>query len=140
MAEWTITPSSATIDENGFAVFPPNETSGNVEYSVVYTDDNGCSVSTTFVVRGSGGDPPTPPGPPIPPVVYFAFSINGEDSITVDITEDLSDRHYEVLSIVSGERKEAEIPLGFDNCVMIESEDTEYGYRLRFVVLEHEPY
>ena len=50
MATWSISPTDATINNNGEATFPENTGTTNKDYTITYVDDNGCSVSTTYTV------------------------------------------------------------------------------------------
>lgn len=49
---WSITPTDATINNDGVANFPPNETSSDKPYTITYTDNNGCTATTTYTVKG----------------------------------------------------------------------------------------
>lgn len=60
MAEWSISPSDASINSSGVASFPSNTGSVAKLYTVTYTDDAGCTGKTTYTVPAC---PPTPPTP-----------------------------------------------------------------------------
>jgi len=70
MAEWSISPSDASINSSGVATFPSNTGSVAKLYTVTYTDDNGCTGKTTYTV------PACPPPPPPPPVDCNAYSFS----------------------------------------------------------------
>lgn len=55
MARWSITPGDASISNNGVASFPANTGAADKVYTVTYTDDEGCTASTTYTVP-SGSD------------------------------------------------------------------------------------
>jgi hypothetical protein len=61
MAEWSISPSDASINSSGVASFPSNTGSVAKLYTVTYTDDNGCTGKTTYTVPAC--PPPDPPQP-----------------------------------------------------------------------------
>ena len=49
MATWSID-GGASIDSNGVATFPKNETTSDKTYTITYEDDGGCTGSTTYTV------------------------------------------------------------------------------------------
>ena len=49
MAKWSIN-GDASIDSNGVATFPKNTGTTDIEYTITYEDDNGCTGSTTYTV------------------------------------------------------------------------------------------
>lgn len=89
MAGWSITPNGATINANGKATFPPNETGEDIVYTVKYVDDQGCDVTAKVVVKAAEV-PPTPPEPPGPPEkVKVTFNVRRYDGEWyVDYEED----------------------------------------------------
>lgn len=51
MAEWSIIPNDgASINSEGVATFQPNSGTTDREYIITYTDDNGCTGSTRYIV------------------------------------------------------------------------------------------
>lgn len=53
---WSITPTAggASIDQEGNAYFPKNESSSSVEYTIVYVDSDGYSGETTCTIPACG--------------------------------------------------------------------------------------
>ena len=66
---WSISPSTASIDDSGNAWFP--EAVGNSKtYRITYTDGDGCSSSTTYTIPGCS---------PTDCTVYQFININAEE-------------------------------------------------------------
>lgn len=56
MAEWSIIPNDgASINSEGVATFQPNSGTTDREYTITYTDDNGCTGSTRYIVSACTG-------------------------------------------------------------------------------------
>jgi len=67
---WSISPSTASIDDSGNAWFP--EAVGNSKtYRITYTDGDGCSSSTTYTIPGCS---------PTDCTVYQFINLNAEES------------------------------------------------------------
>ena len=49
--KWSITPTGATIDENGNATFPKNTSPNEIVYTITYDDE--CSASATVIQNGA---------------------------------------------------------------------------------------
>ena len=50
MANWSISPTDATINSSGVANFPRNTENNDKPYTITYTDNDGCSSSITYTL------------------------------------------------------------------------------------------
>jgi len=54
MGTWSISPNdTATINNNGYAIFQPNKGNEDMVYTITYTNDKGNSITATHTVRAS---------------------------------------------------------------------------------------
>ena len=54
MANWSISPTDATINSSGVANFPRNTGNNDKPYTITYTDNDGCSSSITYTLPPCG--------------------------------------------------------------------------------------
>ena len=72
---WSISPNSATINNNGVASIPKNTGETDITYTITYVDSEGCSGRTTYVKQAC---PPEPPEPPVECECSSIVFISGE--------------------------------------------------------------
>ena len=79
MATWSVTPSEGVTGTGPSFTFPKNTGATNIEYTITYTDDNGCTGSTKYtVLSGSSCQPSTCE-------LYFCNS-QGQQTSVSDVT------------------------------------------------------
>ena len=88
MGTWSITPSTASIDQNGNATFPPNSSNDEIQYTIKYKDGD-MECIKTVIQEGTGckftysqisSDIPSTGGDN---VVFGTFSNYNEDALSV---------------------------------------------------------
>lgn len=121
MAEWSITPTDATINSSGVASFPSNNTSVSKLYTVTYKDDSGCTGKTTYTVPAC--PPPTPP--PTPDCNSYSF-------VNKSATQPSSGNEPVVVATSSKSKGQLTFSsAGSDNWisyVRVESDSSKYSY------------
>lgn len=50
MANWKVTPSNGVTGSNGTFNFSENTSSNDIDYTISYTGDNGCTATTVYMV------------------------------------------------------------------------------------------
>ena len=79
MAIWTVEPNNGVSrKENGEFVFPKNTTNEDITYTVTYTDDNGCTGSTSYTIHSQDEcrcDPKFEIGTPVATVSPCKYSV-----------------------------------------------------------------
>lgn len=118
MAKWSISPNdSASITSEGVATFQANSGTTDKEYIITYTDDNGCSCSTTYTI---------PPREIITTCELVLSSLDGPFPCSARTYENWI-FGYEVYTITDGDREmidegtqEGTLIINEDNCDGIE--------------------
>ena len=116
MERWSINPGDASISNNGVASFPANTGTTDKVYTVTYTDDEGCTASTTYTV------------PACEPVVTCELKLSSSDGSFPCAAGDYPWIFgYELYTVTNGVRRKTEegtqegtLTIIEDNCNGIE--------------------